>query len=166
VEPHRLVAAGRRWYLLAYDTDRDDWRIFRVDRMRDLVRTGGRVGARELPGSDPADYVASKLFDSAPTYRARVTLHAPIGQVSALLGDVPGELDEIDARSCRLHSQLDTLEWLASRLTMLGCEFEVHEPPELVEYLRALGARASRAAGAAGADGSAAPAGAFGANDG
>ena len=74
VEPHRLVAAGRRWYLLAYDTDRDDWRIFRVDRMRDLVRTGGRVGARELPGSDPADYVASKLFDSAPTYRARVTL--------------------------------------------------------------------------------------------
>jgi predicted DNA-binding transcriptional regulator YafY len=60
------------------------------------------------------------------------------------LGDAPGDLEPIDERSCRVHSQTDTLEWLAFRLTMLGCEFEVHEPRELAEYLRELGARVMR----------------------
>ena len=62
------------------------------------------------------------------------------------LGDAAGELEPIDATTCRLRGHTDTLEWLALRLLTLGCEFEVHEPPELVEHLRQLGARATRAA--------------------
>jgi predicted DNA-binding transcriptional regulator YafY len=69
--------------------------------------------------------------------------------VAGRLGDAPGELEALDEHSCRLHSRAESLEWLAFRLAMLGCEFEVHEPPELAEYLRALGARVTRAAGGA-----------------
>jgi predicted DNA-binding transcriptional regulator YafY len=146
-EPHRLVAAGRRWYFVAYDNDRDDWRTFRVDRMRNMVPTGARCAARNLPDGDAAAYVARTLYDSAPTYQAVVTLHAPAGQMAARLGDAARGLEPIDEHSCRLRSHTDTLPWLALRLTMLECEFEIHEPPELAEYLSALATRAARAAG-------------------
>jgi predicted DNA-binding transcriptional regulator YafY len=147
IEPHRLVSAGRRWYLVGFDLDRDDWRIFRVDRIASPVPTGARSTPRELPAEDAAAFVTNKLYALAPTYRAEATLHAPIEQVAARLGDSTADLEPIDEHSCRLHGHTDTLEWLAFRLAMLGCEFEVHEPPELAEYLRALAGRVSRAAG-------------------
>ncbi|MFI6803055.1 helix-turn-helix transcriptional regulator [Streptosporangium canum] len=146
-EPHRLVAAGRRWYLVAYDNDRDDWRIFRVDRIRQPRPTGARITPRELPADDAAAYVTGKLNSLTPTYRAVATLHAPIEEVARRLGGPPGDLEPIDEGSCRLRGRPEALEWAAFRLAMLGCEFEVHEPPELVEYLRALGTRVTRAAG-------------------
>jgi predicted DNA-binding transcriptional regulator YafY len=146
-EPHRLVTAGRRWYLLAYDNDRDDWRTFRVDRVQQPRPTGVRAAPRALPARDAAAYLSAKLAAMAPTYRAVATLHAPAAEVARRLGDRAGDLEPIDERTCRLHSHTDTLEWLALRLAMLGCEFQVHEPPELAEYLRALGGRVTRAAG-------------------
>jgi predicted DNA-binding transcriptional regulator YafY len=149
-EPHRLVAAGRRWYLLAYDNDQDDWRIFRVDRVRDLQPTGVRSAPRELPAADAAAYVTSRLYSLAPTYTAVVTLHAPAAEVARRLGDAAGVLEPLDEQTCRLRSPADTLEWLAFRLASLGCDFDVHQPPELAGYLRALGARVTRAAGSAG----------------
>ncbi|MEU6425323.1 YafY family protein [Microbispora sp. NPDC046973] len=144
-EPYRLVAAGRRWYLLAYDNDRDDWRIFRADRIGDPHATGVRFPARVPPEQDPAEFVAAKLYSSAPVYEVVATLRLPAGQAAQRLGAAAGSVEPIDDRSCRLRGPADTLEWLASRLLMLGCEFEVHEPPELRAYLRALGARATRA---------------------
>jgi predicted DNA-binding transcriptional regulator YafY len=148
VEPHRLVSAGRRWYLVAYDNDRCDWRIFRVDRVREPRATGSRAAPRELPAADAAAYVTAKLYSLAPTYRAVVTLHAPVEEMAGRLGDHAVDLEVVDERTCRMHSRTDTLEWFAFRLTLLGCEFEVHEPPELAAYLRELGARVTRAAGA------------------
>jgi predicted DNA-binding transcriptional regulator YafY len=145
-DPHRLVAAGRRWYLLAYDNDRQDWRISRIDRIRDLRPTGARTPPRELPAADAAAYVAGKLYSLAPTYRAVATVHAPAAEVARLLGGSPGDLTPAGEQACRLHSNADTLEWLAFRLMLLGCEFEVHQPPELADYLRTLGARLTRAA--------------------
>ncbi|NIJ10951.1 putative DNA-binding transcriptional regulator YafY [Saccharomonospora amisosensis] len=147
VEPHRLVSMGRRWYLLGFDTDRDDWRIFRVDRIGAPLLTGVRFSPRDLPAEDAAAYVTSKLYSLAPTYRAFVTLHAPVEVVKAGWGGAGGEVTALDEHTCQLHSHADTLEWLAFRLTMLGFDFDVHEPPQLAEYLRALGARATRAAG-------------------
>lgn len=147
VEPHRLVAAGRRWYLVAFDNDRADWRLFRVDRIRDPKPTGQRTPPRALPAADAATFVADKLYSSAPTYRAVVTLQLPVREVLGRLGDSPGVLEPINETTCRLHSHADTLEWLAFRVAMLGCEFQVHEPPELIDYVRGLGARVSRAAG-------------------
>ena len=147
VEPHRLVAAGRRWYLVAYDLDRDGWRIFRVDRIDAPQPTGARVTPRELPAPDAAAYVTEKMYSLAPVHTAVATLHAPIEQVRGRIGDGSGDLESIDAASCRLRSHTDTLEWLAFALLRLGCEFEVHEPPELREHLRLLAGRLTRAAG-------------------
>jgi predicted DNA-binding transcriptional regulator YafY len=146
-EPHSLVSASRRWYLLAFDNDRDDWRIFRLDRVTHLLPIGTRFVVRELPAADAASYVTSKLYSVVPTYQAVATLHAPLETVFRKLGNSAGELTAVDERTCQLRSHTDTLEWLAFRLTMAGCEFEVHEPSELAEYLRAFGARAVRAAG-------------------
>ncbi len=144
VEPHRLVSAGRRWYLVAFDNDRDDWRIFRVDRISEPFATGARAPARELPAEDAAAYVAAKFSRLAPSYRAVATLRVPAEEAARRF---PGadKVVPLDEHSCRLHSRADQLEWIAMRLVMLGCEFEVHEPPELIGYLGALGARATRA---------------------
>ncbi|GAA2814184.1 YafY family protein [Saccharopolyspora taberi] len=145
VDPHRLVSAGRRWYLVAYDHDRDDWRIFRVDRIEAPYGTGARAVPRELPAEDAGEYLINKLHGKVPTYRAVATLHLPAEQVVGRLGDSPEDVVPIDEKSCLLRGHTDTLEYLASHLAMLGCEFEVHEPPELIDYLRALADRVANA---------------------
>ncbi|MEY9962024.1 putative DNA-binding transcriptional regulator YafY [Streptacidiphilus sp. MAP12-16] len=147
VEPYRLVSAGRRWYLVAYDNDREDWRIFRVDRISEPRLTGARAAPRELPAADAAAYVGEKLSGLQRTVQAVATLHAPVEELAPRLGSSAERLEPIDEHSCMLYSRADALEWLAVRLAMLGCEFEVHEPPELAAYLRALGARVTHAAG-------------------
>ncbi|TDD88733.1 helix-turn-helix transcriptional regulator [Actinomadura rubrisoli] len=144
-EPHRIVAAGRRWYLIAYDLDRDDWRIFRADRLDEPHPTGQRRTPRELPGGDAAAFLKNKLYSLAPSYHADVTLHMPAAQVLARFGAAPHEVRPLGDDSCLLSGHADTLEWLAARLIMLGCEFEVHGPPELLAHVRALAARATRA---------------------
>jgi predicted DNA-binding transcriptional regulator YafY len=149
VEPHGLVPDGRRWYLVAYDNDREGWRTFRVDRVRTPQPTGVRVEPRSLPAADAAAYLRGLRTDwVVPTFHVVVTLHAPAGQVAGRLGDAPGDVVPVDERTCRLDSvRDDSLEWLGGRLAMLGCDFEVHEPPELADHLRTLAARATRAAG-------------------
>ncbi|MEU8822725.1 YafY family protein [Streptomyces sp. NPDC048636] len=145
VEPHRLVAAGRRWYLVAYDSDREDWRTFRVDRVHAPRPTGVRTTPRELPAEDAAAFVTRSLRGAAPAYRAVATVRLPYDRVAALL---PGaELERLDEHSCRVRTGTEALEWLAFRLVLLDAEFEVQEPPELIAYLRTMGARALRAAG-------------------
>ncbi|MEV0380595.1 YafY family protein [Nonomuraea sp. NPDC050643] len=153
VDPYRLVAAGRRWYLLGYDHDRDDWRIFRIDRIDDVKPTGARVTPREPPAGDAAAYVRDRLYSLAPTYEAVVTLRTPVTELVGALGEVT----PIDAETCRVRLHGDTLDWLAFRLTTLGCEFEVHEPPELTAHLRALAARLTRATGTPAPEGSRPP---------
>jgi predicted DNA-binding transcriptional regulator YafY len=142
VEPHRLVTATRRWYLVGYDTERADWRIYRVDRIGDPVATGARATPRELPERDPAAFVTSKLYSLLPTYAAVATLDLP-----AAPDHLGGHSTPLRDGRCRWESPGDTLDWLAFRLLTLGCEVEVHEPPELIEHLRALAGRARRAAG-------------------
>ena len=146
-EPHRLVCHGRRWYLLAFDLDRNDWRIYRADRIRDPLATGARSVPRELPAADVVSYVTGQLYSLAPTYQAVATLHAPAADMARQLGDYAAELEPLGEQACRVRTHADTLEWLAFRLSALGCEFEVHQPPELAQYLRTLSARTARAAG-------------------
>ncbi|MFD9703290.1 helix-turn-helix transcriptional regulator [Lentzea sp. NPDC059081] len=147
VEPVQLVALDRRWYLLAFDVDRDDWRTFRLDRVSSALATGVRFPARVPPGGDAAAYVKSTMYASAPTYRARATLRVPVEPARARLGDAAGELTAVDDGSCAWVSDEDTVEYLAFRLALLECEFVVHGPAELVEQLRGLGERISRSVG-------------------
>ena len=141
VEPCRLVTAGRRWYLVGYDNDQDDWRTFRVDRITEPHLTGQRFAARLPEDTDPAEFARGKLYSTTPVFRAEVTVHLADALLRELL---PGWEPEADGR---LISPPDTVPWLASRLLGLECEFEVHRPPELIGYLTEVAARAWRAAG-------------------
>jgi predicted DNA-binding transcriptional regulator YafY len=143
VEPGRLITAGWRWYLVGYDNDQDDWRTFRVDRITEPVLTGQRFTARLPAGVDPAQFAMNKLYSTAPVFRAVVTVHGPDARARELLGG--WELSTADDQGGRLTSPPDTVEWLAARLIRLGCEFEVHSPPELVDHLAELTARVARA---------------------
>ena len=146
-EPHSLVNLGRRWYLVAWDRGREDWRTFRVDRLERAESTGVRFEPRDLPGKkDAATYVSENLSSAYQRYEARVTLHCPAAQMKKRRW-LQGQVKPIDDDTCEYRSGDDNLDWLAMRIGMLGVDFEVHEPPELIETLKALGARVDRATG-------------------
>lgn len=143
VEPRGVVASGRRWYLVAYDLDRDAWRSYRADRVEDPRATGARIAARELPAADPADYIAGRRTDwGTPQYRAEVSIDAPLARVAGRLGEEPGTLVADSATTCRLTgTRDDDPAWLAARLATLGVAFRLHDTPELAAHLRDIAAR-------------------------
>ena len=145
VEPHALVNHGRRWYLVAWDRTREDWRTFRIDRVSKPASTGVRFAARALPAKNAAAFVKQSISTMPSRFEALVTLHAPAEEVRRRVPYYTGVLEPIDERTCRLRTGDDDLRWLAIRLAMLDVDFEVHEPPELVEHLAALARRLRRA---------------------
>ena len=146
VDPHSLVNHGRRWYLVAWDRHRNDWRTFRLDRVAKPVSTGVRFVPHRLPAKDAAAYVKQSIAGAPNRFEAIVTLHAPAGALTSRVPAHWGALEPIDAHTCTYRTGDDDLRWLAWRIAMLGVDFEVHEPPELIEYLRALAFRLARAA--------------------
>jgi predicted DNA-binding transcriptional regulator YafY len=146
VEPHRLVYTGRRWYLLAWDVDRDDWRTFRADRIRPRVPNGPRFTPREPPGGDAAAHVLRGVGSLAWTYRARVVLHASVDVIAEQIAPVGGTLTAVDEHSCLLETGGDSLRDLAGYLGSLDVEFTVLDPPELRPHLQHLADRYRAAA--------------------
>jgi predicted DNA-binding transcriptional regulator YafY len=146
VEPHSLVNLGRRWYLVAWDRGRSDWRTFRVDRLTGPAATGVRFPPRRLPAKDAADYIAQSMSAWKHRYEARVTLHVPAESIRSRVPRHWGSVEAIDDAACEYRTGDDDLDWLALRIAMLGVDFEVHEPPELVEHVRAVARRLGRAA--------------------
>lgn len=146
VEPYRLVSDRRRWYLLAWDLERDDWRTFRVDRIHPRTPTGPRFTPRELPpDEDLLARVARGVAQATWQYRARVVVHAPAAYVRARL-PVRAEVTELDDERCVFTPGSDNPELLALYIGMLGVDFDVVEGPDLVEAMRTLAARYQRAA--------------------
>ncbi|MFD5752115.1 helix-turn-helix transcriptional regulator [Streptomyces sp. NPDC127033] len=146
VEPYRLVSTGRRWYLVAYDLARDDWRTFRVDRVSAPFATGARFSPRELPTGDAAQFLVRSMSRMQPQVDVDVTFRAPAEFVTARLPAHLGAPESTGPDSCRLRTTVgDSLEWLALRLALVDCEFTAHAPAQLTEYLRELGARLTRA---------------------
>jgi predicted DNA-binding transcriptional regulator YafY len=143
VEPHRLVSLGRRWYLVGFDLDRDDWRTYRVDRISDLKATGHRNSPRETPdaGALVSEGVAVRVFET----RTRVLVHAPSQVVVMHVGPTVGvvEQSEPGAESCLVTIGGDA-DWVARYLASLPVDFEVLEPPEVRDELRALAERLLR----------------------
>ena len=132
---------------MCWDRGRDDWRTFRVDRIDEPAPLAVRFTPRPLPAEDPAAFVEQRFAALPSRYEARITLHAPAESIR-----VPppwGKVTPIDDKTCEYRTGDDDLAWLAVRLAMLGVDFEVHEPPELVEQLRLLARRFEQAAHAA-----------------
>jgi predicted DNA-binding transcriptional regulator YafY len=144
-EPHSLVNLGRRWYLVAWDRGRRDWRTFRVDRLSGPASTGVRFTPRDLPATDAASYVSQSLSAAPNRYEARVTLHAPADTIRKRVPAYWGTIERLDDERCEYRTGDDDLGWLAVRVAMLGVDFDVHEPPELAEHLLLLARRLERA---------------------
>ncbi len=144
VEPYSLVNTGRRWYLVAWDRGREDWRTFRMDRMAKAASTGVRFTPRKLPAKDAATYVKRSITAAPSRFETRVTLHAPASEVSGRVPEHWGTIEPLDARTCEYRTGDDDLRWLALRIVTLGVDFTVHEPPELVQHMKELGLRITR----------------------
>ena len=145
-EPHRLVSWSRRWYLVAWDAGRADWRTFRADRITPLPPPGPRFSPRPLPGGDVAAFVARGIAAASWRYTARVRVAAPAPAVRARINHFVGTVEVVDDATSLLLTGSDSLDTLAVYLGMLGADFEVESPPELVAHIRALGERYRRAA--------------------
>jgi predicted DNA-binding transcriptional regulator YafY len=146
VEPHRLVHTGRRWYLVAWDCARADWRTFRADRVASPISTDRRFEPREPPAKDITAYVARSVSAARDRYQARVILLAPLADLAQSVPRSVGTLEAIDEHSCLLRTGSDWLGGLAVYIADIGVDFEVLEPQELRDRVRALAERFTRAA--------------------
>jgi predicted DNA-binding transcriptional regulator YafY len=148
VEPVRMVATGRRWYLMAWDVDRDDWRTLRLDRMHEVAATTWRFRPRDHP--DPADYVQRSVAEAPYRYLARVRLHASADQVRQLIPPQAGRVEDDRDGWCVLVVGGVELDWMAVHIARLGFEAEVLEPPELRQAAALLARRVAAIADAEG----------------
>jgi len=146
VEPYGLVNWGRRWYLVAWDRGREDWRNFRVDRMTPKFPAGPKFQPRELPDTDLARYVSERVSSAPWRVTAQITVHAPAAIVAERIPSFVGTIESIDAETCVLSTGNENAEMLAVYLGMIGFDFSVTEPPELVAAVRKLAERYAKAA--------------------
>lgn len=152
IEPHALVSTEARWYLLAWDVARDDWRTFRVDRIAGMPRgQGERFLPRKVPGGDAVAFVSRAISFEPYALKARIELHAPLALMRERIPASAGRLTRLDAQRCELHTGAQRPEMLAYHLAMLCVPFVVIEPVALEKHLHALSARLSQAVRASGA---------------
>lgn len=147
VEPVRMVTTGRRWYLMAWDVERDDWRTFRLDRMREVAATARRFRPREHP--DPVAYVQRSVTAAPYAYLARVRVHAEPDQVRQRVPPEVGRVEDDRDGWCVLVTGGDDLDALATHVARLAFEVEVLEPPELRQAAARLVRRLAAMAGPA-----------------
>lgn len=159
VEPHRLVQASYRWYLVARNagspaspaghagpaeqTGHADWRTFRVDRIDTLRATGVRFVPRDPP--DAAAFVARAITTAPYRYQARIVVRAPASAVAERIPPSVGVVATATADSCVLTTGSDSLDALAFHIAMLGLPVQVLEPAELAERMSELAAWLARA---------------------
>jgi predicted DNA-binding transcriptional regulator YafY len=145
VDPHRVVHAEGRWYLVAWDTDRADWRTFRVDRISSEIVAGHRTAPRDLSDDEITALISRGVPAAARRYTTRVTVLAPAAAIAERIGPWIGTVEPINAMSCILETGADDLDILAVHLGLLNVDFIVTEPSELVAHLHKLGERYARA---------------------
>lgn len=136
VEPHRLVSVGRRWYLVAYDLTRFDWRSFRLDRLTEPRVTGARFRPRELPAEDAAEYVRASLSPAAAPLVVDAVVNAPYDRVEEAIGRWATVSPADDATS-RVRLTVESAEWALFGLAAAGAPFII-EGPDAVRELAAV----------------------------
>jgi predicted DNA-binding transcriptional regulator YafY len=144
VEPLRLAHAGYRWYLVAWDLQRRDWRTFRVDRIARLLSTGPQFEPRKFPG-DIASYVSRSISSVPYRYRVRLKL---AGSAETLAKRIPGwcgVLEALDAENCVLNLGADSVESLVAQMAFTRSEFTVLDAPDFLPEVRKVTERLGRA---------------------
>ncbi|WP_443073274.1 helix-turn-helix transcriptional regulator [Streptomyces sp. NBC_01451] len=145
VEPHRLVCTERRWYLVAWDVDRADWRTFRADRITPKPPHGPRFAPRTPPADDLAAYVSRGVSTRAYASHAVVRLLVPCAEAAARISPSAGTLEPDGEEACLLRTGASNLDVMVIHVMLMGFEFEVLEPVELVDVIRTSRDRLSRA---------------------
>ena len=147
-EPYRLVNWGRRWYLVAFDLEREDWRTFRCDRMSQTRAVGHRFTLRELPAEDVAAYVAGKTRQVQMKVTGRVVVHVAASVVEERIGPwTQGSIEPLGEDRCRVQIGARSPDDIAFWLGVLDADFEVEDSPELADAVRRIAERYARATG-------------------
>lgn len=146
VEPQQLVSAGRRWYLVAWDVRRGDWRTFRLDRLRVPALAGPRFQPRQLPAADAAAFVAQSMRAMPMPHEATVVAYGSHDGVRQVLRWADADIEAIDDGACRVRIRAESPEWLVSTVAMLAVAFDIacHDPPDAVARIGELAKRLSR----------------------
>lgn len=145
VEPHRLVHTGRRWYLAAWDLDRNNWRTFRVDRIGGRVASGARFVQRPPPEGDFVAFVSHSVAYAPYAHQVTVLLRVPLRTAAEKIPPSVGLLEAIDESTCMLRFGAPSMEGFSAFLAYVGFDFEVREPVELVNAIRRLAERCIQA---------------------
>ena len=148
VEPYRVVNWGQRWYLVAWDLDRQDWRTFRIDRIQEHISRGLPFKPRDLSDADVEALVSRGVPHAARRFQARIVVHVAAATLNEKIGPWVGTVTAIDDATCVLDTGADSLEMMAVYLGTLGVDFTVAEPLELIDHVRALSERYGRAVAA------------------
>lgn len=142
VEPHHLVTSQGRWYLVAWDLDRNDWRLYSVDRITPRIPNGPGFTPRDVPGGDVHEFVSARFkgrdVNEWPC-RGTVILHLPAREVLPFAGD--RTVRAIDDERCAL--EMGSWSWgaLAASFGRFDAPMEVSGPPELMDAFAVLAKR-------------------------
>ena len=136
VEPHRLVAHGGRWYLVAFDLERAGWRTFRVDRMAELRPTRRGFTPRELPAPDAAAFLVRSFARATYRHTARLSVALPADEVRAgVFATIPGDVDAHSADACTVALTAESPELVVqfvAAIAALGAPVRVEEASDEV----------------------------------
>ena len=145
VEPYRLLSWQRRWYLVARDPDAGEWGTFRLDWISPRMPTRRRFDPVPLPGGDYTAFALRSIAASGWKVHARLRIASPAERVVARINPTVGVVEAIDADTSVLVTGADSLETIAAYIGMLGMDFTVDSPDELVPHLLRLADRYRRA---------------------
>ncbi|MGI9607859.1 MAG: helix-turn-helix transcriptional regulator [Acidimicrobiales bacterium] len=146
VEPHQLVTAGRRWYLVAWDLRRTDWRTFRLDRLNGAQLAGRRFEERDIPGGDGAAFVATSLASIPRELETLVAVDVSYDEVAEALAWVDHTPVDTEADSCTVRLRADKIDWLVMTVVRLALDAPVRvvEPRAVADEVDALIGRLDR----------------------
>jgi predicted DNA-binding transcriptional regulator YafY len=145
VEPYRLVSWQRRWWLVGRDAATGSWAPYRLDLMTIRHPGGRRFTPTPLPGEDYTSFVLREVAFSGWRVHARIAVDASAEEVMSRINPTVGVVETVDDGHCVLVTGADSVELIAVYIGMLGLDFHVTGPPELVENIAAVGARYLRA---------------------
>jgi predicted DNA-binding transcriptional regulator YafY len=140
VEPYRLVSWHGYWHLVARD-EQAVWRTYRVDWMSLRMATGRRYQPSPLPDEAYTDFVLRDVASTGWKVHARITVHAPAQEVLSRIHAAVGIVESVDDHTSILVTGADSLEIIAVYIGMLGLDFHLDGPPELLDHLRTVGKR-------------------------
>ncbi len=147
VEPHSLVNLGRRWYLVAWDCEREGWRTFRVDRLKSPQLAGARFPSRPLPAADAAEFVAQSLSAMPMPHNATVVARGRVDAVGEVVGWFGAEVEVAGEDTCRIRLRAESSQWLDSMIAMIAvvADIEACDPPDVAGRIADLAGRLARA---------------------